>query len=298
MKINSIKFTLSLLTLFIVATPLFSQDLEPRRWTVMPEGMNVVGIGYGHTSGDVLFDPVMQIKDAEVKADTLAVSYIRSFSLAGKALRFDVFLPWHSAQWEGILRGNPNSAERKGFGDSRFRLSVNLLNTSTQNTNETSKTVVGAGIAMTAPTGEYDKNKLINLGQNRFVIRPQIGVVHTRGAWSYELTGSVFFFTDNNDYFKESIQSQDPLYAIQTHAIYVFDSGIWTSLSAGYGWGGISSINNEKKDNEWNNLLMALSFGFSLSRTQSIKFNYMHAQTQNVTGSNTDTLSIGWSVRF
>ena len=294
MKTNSIKFTLSLLTLSIIATPLFSQDLEPRRWTVMPEGMNVIGIGYGHTFGDILFDPVMQIKDAEVKADTLAVSYIRSFSLAGKTVRFDAFVPWHSAEWVGILSGDPASTERKGLGDSRFRLSVNLLNTST----EYSNTIVGAGIAVTVPTGEYDKDKLINLGQNRFTIRPQIGVVHTRGAWSYELTGSVFFFTDNDDYFKDRVQEQDPLYAIQSHVVYTFSRGLWTSLSAGYGWGGNTSIDKESKNNEWDNFMTALSFGFPLSPTQSVKLNYMHAQTQNVTGSNTNTLSMGWSVRF
>ncbi len=277
-----------------VTTPLFSQDLEPRRWTVMPEGMNVIGMGYGHTFGDLLFDPVMQIEDAEVKADTFAVSYVRSFSLAGKVLRFDAFLPWHSAEWKGILKGAPGRTERKGFGDSRFRLSVNLLN----NAKETVSTVVGTGIAVTVPTGEYDKNKLINLSQNRFTIRPQIGVVHTRGDWSYELTGSVFFFTDNDDYFKESIQEQDPLYAIQSHVVYVFSPGLWTSLSAGYGWGGNTSIDKESKDNEWDNFITALSFGVPLSSAQSVKLNYMHTQTQNVTGSNTDTLSMGWSVRF
>ncbi len=296
MKIKGIKLSVSFCALFIIATPLFSQDLEPRRWTVMPEGMNVIGIGYGHTSGDVLFDPVMQIEDAEVKADTLAVSYIRSFSLAGKALRFDAFVPWHSGEWKGTLRGNLDSTERQGLGDSRFRLSVNLLDT--QNLNETSKTVVGAGIAVTVPTGEYDKNKLINLGQNRFTIRPQMGVVHTRGAWSYEVTGSVFFFTDNDDYFKNRVQEQDPLYAIQSHVVYTFSPGMWTSLSAGYGWGGNTSIDKVSKDNEWDNFMTALSFGFPLSRTQSVKLNYLHAQTQNVTGSNTNTLSMGWSVRF
>ena len=294
MRTNSMKFTFSLLTLFSISVPLFSQDLEPRRWTLIPVDTNIIGIGYGHTFGDILFDPVMQIEDAKVKADTLAVSYIRSFSFAGKALRFDAFLPWHSAQWKGLLKGSPGSTERKGLGDSRFRLSVNLLNDS----QKTSSTVVGAGLAVTVPTGEYDKDKLINLGQNRYIIRPQIGVVHTRGAWSYELTGSIFFFTDNDEYFKDRIQEQDPLYAIQSHVVYVFSPGLWTSLSAGYGFGGNTSIDNESKDNEWDNFMTALSFGFPLSRTQSVKLNYMHAQTQNVTGSNTDTLSMGWSVRF
>ena len=299
MKTNSIKFTLSLLTLFSLSMmPLFSQDLEPRRWTVIPVGTNVIGIGYGHTFGDLLLDPVLQVENAVVKVDTLAVSYIRSFSLAGKTVRFDAFLPWHSAKWEGILRGTPASTERKGFGDSRFRLSVNLLNTSTEYSQEVSHTAIGAGVAVTLPTGEYDKDKLINLGHNRFSIRPQLGVLHTHGAWSYELTGSVFFFTDNNDYFNDGKREQDPLYALQTHVVHIFKPGLWASIGAGYGWGGNSTINAEKKDDKWDNFMASLSMGVPLSRSQGIKLNYIHAQTQNLTGSNTDTLSMSWSVRF
>jgi len=57
------------------------QDLEPRRWTVMPLGVNVVGAGYAKTRGDIFVDPVLRIEDAEVEADSLGVfkvAYLRS----------------------------------------------------------------------------------------------------------------------------------------------------------------------------------------------------------------------------
>jgi len=61
-------------------------------------------------------------------------------------------------------------------------------------------TVVGAALAVTLPFGAYNNERLLNLGQNRLIFRPQIGVVHTRGHWSYELTGSVFLFGDNDKF--------------------------------------------------------------------------------------------------
>jgi hypothetical protein len=41
-----------------------AQDLEPRRWSHLPTGLNVIGIGTGWTDGDILFDPVLLIEDA------------------------------------------------------------------------------------------------------------------------------------------------------------------------------------------------------------------------------------------
>ena len=58
-----------------------------------------------------------------------------------------------------------------------------------------------AGIALDVqlPLGRYDEDKLINLGQNRYVFRPQLGVLHTRGPWSFELTGSAYYFGKNDE---------------------------------------------------------------------------------------------------
>ena len=71
----------------------YSQDLEPRRWTPLPVGTNIVGLGYGRTNGDLFFDPLLEIEDAEVDVDTVGFKYVRSFLLAGKLARFDALIP-------------------------------------------------------------------------------------------------------------------------------------------------------------------------------------------------------------
>ena len=248
---------------FVMSVPASSQDLEPRRWTPIPTGMTVVGVGYGHIFGDVLFDPVLEIRDARVKADTLVFAGVHAFEVEGQALRFDMQVPWVNAKWEGLPGGEPASTERKGFGDPRFRLSVNLLNISGSvlaqkgfdTGDDESRTVVGAAIAVKVPWGQYYADKLLNLGENRYMIRPQIGVVHTRGSWAYELTGSVFFYTENDDFFNGHTREQDPLYTMQTHMIYTFKPGYWASASVGYGIGGQSSIDNIPKDDAWGNFM-------------------------------------------
>lgn len=282
------------------------QDLEPRRWTPLPIGTNVLGIGIANIEGDILFDPVLLVEDAKFDAKTAGVSYVRSFSLAGKTARFDVLVPWLNARWEGLLDGVPTTVNRVGLGDSRLRLSVNLLGPPPMKPGQYReymashpvRTVAGVAIAVWVPTGEYQDDKLLNLGQNRFIFRPQAGVVHTRGPWSYELTASAFLFTDNDDFWNGNSREQDPLYAVQTHVVHTFKSHLWASLSAGYGWGGRSQVNDVLKDDMKGDLLAALSLGFPIVQNQSLKFAWVRGRTRKDIGADTDTLAAAWSWRF
>ena len=283
-----------------------AQDVEPRRWTPLPVGMNVFGAGYARTNGDAFFDPVLQVEDAEVEADTVAVSYVRSFALAGRSARFDILVPWQNIGWNGLLDGEPAAVTRVGLADPRLRLSVILAGAPAMEPAEYRSymaanpvhTVVGAAVAMHLPVGEYLEDKLLNLGQNRYIFIPQLGAVHTRGPWSYELTGSALFFTDNDEFFDGNEREQDPIYALQGHVIRFFRPGMWASVSTLYSKGGKSKVNGESKDDERGDFLSALTFGFPLSKTQGIKLAYILGRTRRETGSDTDSFAIAWSKRF
>jgi hypothetical protein len=285
---------------------LYAQDLEPRRWTPIPLGLSVIGIGVGHTSGDIIFDPVMLVDDAELDLNVLGVSYVTSFKLFNKLARFDFTIPVATGKWEGLLNGEQTKLTREGLLDPKVRLSINLIGTPPSNakemknylTNKKSNTVVGAAIAISLPLGEYYSEKLINLGENRFSIRPQIGVVHTDGNWSYELTGSVFIYTDNDNFYKNQRREQKPLYAIQSHLIYNFNAGKWLSLSAGYGVGGQSKVGSNYKNDKRHTLLSSLSFGMPLSRSQAVKIGYLNGKTNSSTGINFNSLFLTFSQVF
>ncbi len=290
----------------LMNSTLFAQDLEPRRWTPLPAGTSVFGLHYANISGDIGFDPVLQIEDAKVDRDLVVMGYSHFFSLAGKSLRFDAVLPWHNVKWDGLLSGEPADTQRTDIGDPRFRLSMTLLNTATQapeasdDPKETGTTVVGAAIAVTLPMGEYYDEKLLNIGTNRYTIRPQIGAVHTRGPWSYELTGSVFFFTDNDSFYNGNTLEQDPFYAIQTHVIRVFSPGVWGSLSAGYGKGSQTTVNGRENDDKRDGFITALSFGLPITANQGLKFSYVWSDinTDATNIAQVDTLAVGWNIRF
>jgi len=148
------------------------------------------------------------------------------------------------------------------------------------------------------PLGEYKKDKLLNLGANRLVLQPEIGVVHTRGPWSYELTGSVFLFEDNDEFWDGNKLEQDPLYAVQAHVVHAFRPGLWLSLSAAYGRDGESDVNDEPKNDPRDKVLSAVSFGFPITRAQGLKLAYIRGRMQEDVGADTDSFAVAWSKRF
>jgi hypothetical protein len=138
-------------------------------------------------------------------------------------------------------------------------------------------------------------DKLINLGTNRFTLRPQFGVVRSWGNWSLEATGLVALYTDNNEFYNGKKLEQDPLYIIYSHLIYTFRPGVWAGASGGYDYGGRSTVNGIRKDDLKQDLAWAFSFGFPVSRHLGVKMSYVGIRTQEPTGSDSDTYIVGLS---
>ena len=208
-----ILFVLLLLLSLGLAERVSAQDLEPRRWTHLPIGLNIVGAGYGYTEANVYFSPFLKITDGTSRINSLGVSAVHTFNLAGKSARFSLALPYVSGRWDGDVDEEFQVIHRRGIGDPRLRLSVNLYGAPALKGPEyvqyraehATNTVVGASIAVTMPLGNYEDDRIINIGTNRWSVRPQIGVVHTRGPWAFELTGSAFLFSDNDSFVDNAI---------------------------------------------------------------------------------------------
>ena len=151
---------------------------------------------------------------------------------------------------------------------------------------------------MVLPLGEYSDRRLINLGANRLVISPQLGVLHQRNRWQFELTGSAFLFQDNDEFWQGTHLEQDPLWFIQAHVVYGFRPGWWVSASTGFAYGGESFVNGQPKNNESRSGYRAVSAGVPLSRSQALKFTWVVAETHVRVGLNSEGLHTAWTLVF
>jgi hypothetical protein len=308
LRFKSIMTKKILLAFAILLTTLtaHAQDLEPRRWSHLPMGSNFGGLGYAYTTGEIFLDPVLKIENAEFYLHTTALRYIRSFELFGKSARVDFIQAYQSGQWSGLLNGTPASVSRDGWTDTSLRFAMNLYGAPPLKGKEfaeyraktDSETIVGAGLVVQFPTGEYFKDKLINLGSNRFTFRPQLGVVHNSGKWSTELTAAAWFFTENDEFFNGKRLEQDPFFTAEAHLIYTFRPGLWLSASVGYGEGSESTVNGVYKDNRQNNLGWGLGLGIPINRALGVKIAYIGTHTYSRAGLNSDTVTCSFSVMW
>ncbi len=153
----------------------FAQALEPRRWTHLPVGANFAGFAYTYADVDIAFDPALQIEDATADIDTYLFSYVRVLDVFGRSGRIDFLVPYSTGRWEGLLEGQPASTEREGFRDPVIRFAVNLLGSPAERGAKfrprNDNTIVGLGFEISPPLGEYQNDKLINLGSNRWSFR-------------------------------------------------------------------------------------------------------------------------------
>lgn len=293
-----------LILLFLLLTsPCFADELEPRRWAHLPINTNFGGTAYAYTEADIDVDPLLKIEDMDMELDTWALKYIRTFSLFNKTARVGVLQAYQEGEWSGLLDGVPKTVNRSGWSDTFVRFAINLYGAPPLQGKEYAayraaqkvETIVGAGLSVQLPTGDYMDDKLINLGTNRYTFRPQLGVIHSRGKWSLETTGTMAIHTDNNDFYNDKKLEQDPLYTLQSHLIYTFRPGVWGSASGGYSYGKQSTVDGVEKDDQKEFLAWAFSFGFPISRHLGAKVAYIGTRTQESTGIDSDTVAVGFS---
>jgi hypothetical protein len=301
---NQCAWCLCAFLLTVLPFPCFGQELEPRRWSHLPMDMNFIGVGYSYTEANIFFEPVLQIENAKMKLHTWGVKYIRTFELFQKSSRIDFIQGYQEGHWAGLLSGVPASVTRRGLSDSLLRFAVNLYGAPPLKGKEFEsylakthiETIFGTALVVQLPTGEYMADKFINLGTNRFTFRPQVGVVHNRGKWSMELTGAIWLYTDNNDFYNGSKLEQDPLFTLQTSLVYNFLPGLWAAGSVGYGHGGESILEGVPQNDRRENLAWAFSFGYPITRRLGLKIVYLGTRTQRQIGEDTDSISANFSV--
>ena len=226
----------------------------PRAYWPAPVGTNIVVLAYQRNSGDVVIDPSLPITGVESEIDYLQVGYQRVFSLFGRTAAVQLSLPYADGSTEGVVEGQFRQRKTSGLTDTRLRVTVNLRGAPSMNVadfqalRKNPKTIIGASMLLQAPTGAYDSDRLINLGTNRWAVKPAVGmIVPLRPTWLFEIEVGAWFFDDNDDFLGET-REQDSIVSTEMHLIKRFRPGFWLSLDANYYTGGETRIGTEFRD--------------------------------------------------
>ena len=266
----------ALLAIAFAAAPVSAQELEPGAYTVSPVGNNLLNVGYVFNDGDVTFDPSLPIEDGSATIHTATIAYGRSVDLAGRSATLLVAVPIVAGHLEGLYLGERAVADRKGFADIRIRVGVNLYGAPARRLPEFAKTPpskinIGASIAIVAPTGQYDTQRIVNLGTNRWAFKPEAAIIRNAGAWMFEIYGGVWLFTDNTDYVNGQVRSQKPLASGQFSLRRTFRPGLWASANINYYTGGRTNVGGLFKQDFQANSRAGATLSVPLSRLSSVR---------------------------
>jgi hypothetical protein len=225
-----------------------AQELSPRAYWPMPNGSNVLAVGYQRTSGDIVTDPSLPLTGVDSTIDFLQVSYQRGFGLFGRSANVQLSLPYSKGKTEGTVEGVFRTRETSGFTDARARFSINLRGVPSMDLAgfraflTDPKLIIGASLTVQSPTGEYESDKVINLGTNRWAAKPSVGLVWPmRPSWLLEFDVGVWLFGDNDDFLGQT-REQDPLWSSEIHLVKQIGPRFWASLDANYYVGGQTNI--------------------------------------------------------
>ena len=143
----------------------------------------------------------------------------------------------------------------------------------------------------------YDNSKLLNLGNNRWSFKPELGFSKAWGPWTFEIAPSVTFFSDNTDFFGGNRFAQAPIYAVQAHLLHTFQSGVWISLDGIYFAGGHTTLNGVRSDNEQRNTRGGFTLALPFDRQNSLKLSASTGLSTR-TGSEFTAVGIAWQYRW
>ncbi len=265
--------------------------------------MSIIVAGFTYSYGGVVLDPTFPIQDLKATVESPMLGVGRTFSLFGLTSQAFVALPFSWAQASGTVFGDDSSITRVGLGDMRIRLSILLFGgpavTREEFATSSPHTVLGASLTVVAPTGQYDSNKLINLGTHRWSFKPELGLSYVASKqWLIDVYAAVWLFMSNGSFYPgTSVRSQNPLLSFQTHVSYSFNSLTWASIDFTYYTGGQSSVNDVFMDDRLNNTRVGATFNFPVGKLGAIKVAYSTGAIIRI-GANFSTISAAWQMVF
>lgn len=266
------KIILSSLLLFSIN----SYATDTRGYNILPEGFNVIDSQYSEVT---MKQKQKNGIEGQQKTTTMYLRNTYFFKLNENDNQLSaayIYLPY-SKQDLKINKPIKLARDEEGTGDVRVLFAKGIYNMPVLSL-EDYKSYDQNGfhsacsLAITIPTGNYDKNTTINSGGNRYVYKPECAIYYIKDKLQVDLFIGNSIFGNNKEYNINKILKQKNLYNIENRISYNLSKDQWVSLDLIYNYGGETNINNVNQNDKQNTLNVGVTLSNKIAKTQSIKF--------------------------
>lgn len=255
---------LIMITLSIPFTAIAEND--PRDSINAPDGTSIFLFYYRNYYGSDLYaNGTKTSNNLDFNLDMAIFRYAHFVSLGDWTWSYDVLQPIGDLDF--------TTYNTNGLGDTNFATHINtpyLIQT------DKMKYMMSAGFYLSAPTGDYDNSKVVNLGTNRWSYKFEYTpLILQAGKLVLEFTGDVTFYTDNNDYGAASAELEtDPLFGLTTHLSYNLTDSFWIGASHYYYSGAENDVSGVNQNDQAKTQALRLTASFNVAPNVIMMLQY------------------------
>ncbi len=256
-------------------------DDGPRMYWNAPVGTNILQAYFWTASGNsVSPENTLPLPGFDTDIDIGILGYNRIVDVAG-----------HSAIATAVITGGRVSGSyaghglrsSSGLGDLYLQGVVNLFGAPALSAEAFADykqgTILSLLVGVTAPTGDYEGDRLLNLGMNRWNMRIGLPFVYTIGDWvpgeitTLEVLPSVWFYGDNDNSFGATME-QDPMYTLEAHITRDITTSLFVSLDYFIQRVGDSSVNGGTPSGAHTSDSLGVTVGYMLNAQTQFQLRY------------------------
>ncbi|POR64962.1 phenol degradation protein meta [Pseudomonas syringae pv. syringae] len=224
-------------------------DYEP-----LPVGMNALLVYAQHAESSDFYSNGQKVSDDfRLKTDVSLVRYIHSFALSNNA----VIEPQFILPYGHLKAGGEANAlgQTTGAGDLILGAPVKWT-LATAN-----KDVFSVAPYLYLPTGSYENDDTLNLGENRWRLLLQAAYIHHFNArWALDTAADVSWFSDNDDYGSGSdTLAQKTRYEYQAYLSYNVSPQTRFAVGGGHIDGGENRVGGVNQDDQLSTTYLRVS---------------------------------------
>lgn len=206
-------------------------------------GSNILVLYAQHAERSKLYAHERKVSsDADLRSDIGILRMVHVAKLAENIVIDPQFLlPFGKLDSGGSIRA---LGDADGVGDLILAAPIKwVFDTNSRDT-------LSFGPFLHVPTGKYDSDEPLNLGENRWRLVTQLAYVgHFGSRWALDVIGDATFFGDNDDFTSDKVTlKQDVRYELQAHVRYFVQPSTALMLTYGLVKGGETKIDGDKQD--------------------------------------------------
>lgn len=243
-------------------------DVDAGDYTALPAGTNLAILYAQHAERDALYAQGKKAPiNARLDSNVGIARGVHYMDIGGYIVDPQFLLPFGQLEAKGDL-----SALGKGSGVGDLILAATVWVVNQPKTN----TYFGITPFLFLPTGGYDKNKALNLGENRWKLALQGGfITGLTDKLLLDVIGDVTVYGKNSEFgASNASMKQDASFQLQTFLRYNLTPALDLRAGLSYTTGGETKVNGVAQNDEARNSKMTLGAAYFVRPTTQLIFNY------------------------